>query len=283
MSSAFPFVSVLTPTYNRRRYLQGAIECFKAQTYPMNRMEWIILDDGTDAVGDMFTGLSNVRYVRVDTGKMTIGAKRNKLTDLAVGDICVCWDDDDYYPPDRVKKAVQRLRSVKDGKKNAPIAGASQAMLYYTTLDEIYMIGPFMKNHATNGTMAYWRSYALENRYDEDATKAEERKFTKEWATPLLQMDPRDVMLVICHNENTVSKMAILERPPPGFRKTTLKLKNIVKSETLREMYKSWGEHYALEEEETPAIQVSEVPEGAAEAPEVVASAEAPELAAGVV
>jgi glycosyltransferase involved in cell wall biosynthesis len=266
MSNAFPLVSVVTPTYNRRRYIPAAIECFKAQSYPMNRMEWVILDDGTDAVGDLFdpkvTGLSNVRYVRIDTGKMTIGSKRNKLTDLATGDICVCWDDDDYYPPDRVKKAVQRLRSVKDGKTKAPIAGASQAMLYYTTLDEIYMIGPFIQNHATNGTMAYWRSYALENRYDEEATKAEERKFTKEWATPLLQMDPRDVMLVICHNENTVSKMSILERPPPGFRKTTLKLKNIVKSETLREMYKSWGEHYTVEEEEeeAPTIQVSEVP-----------------------
>ena len=264
MSKAVPFVSVITPTYNRRRYLPAAIECFKAQTYPMNRMEWVILDDGTDSVEDLFdpksSGLTNVRYIRVDTEKMTIGAKRNKLTDLAIGDICVCWDDDDYYPPERVRKAVHNLRSVKDGKKNAPIAGASQAMLYYTTLDEIYTIGPFMKNHATNGTMAYWRSYALEHRYDETATKAEERKFTNDWATNLLQMDPRDVMLVICHNENTVSKMTILERPPPGFRKTTLKLKDIVKSATLRDMYKSWGEHYPLEEEEVPAIQVSELP-----------------------
>ena len=49
-----PLVTVLTPTYNRRRFIPFLIECFKAQNYPQNRMEWIIFDDGTDKVGDLF-------------------------------------------------------------------------------------------------------------------------------------------------------------------------------------------------------------------------------------
>jgi glycosyltransferase involved in cell wall biosynthesis len=92
------FISVLTPTYNRRRFLQTAIACFKAQTYPQDRMEWIILDDGTDKVGDLFdpakTGLKNVRYIALPEGeKLPIGAKRNRLNELAKGEIIVCWDD----------------------------------------------------------------------------------------------------------------------------------------------------------------------------------------------
>ena len=180
-SNAFPFVSVLTPTYNRRQFIPIAIELFKAQTYPMNRMEWIIIDDGEEAVGDLFdpkiTGLTNVRYVRIDTGKMTIGAKRNMLNELATGEICVCWDDDDYYPPDRVKKAVHKLRSVKGGSATIPVAGSSQLYLYYVTLDEIYSIGPYNQSHCTNGTMAYWSSYGKANRYDETVDKAEEASF----------------------------------------------------------------------------------------------------------
>ena len=50
----YPFVSVCTPTYNRRPFIPTLIECFKNQTYPKYRVEWIILDDGTDKVGDMF-------------------------------------------------------------------------------------------------------------------------------------------------------------------------------------------------------------------------------------
>ena len=50
-----PFVSVCTPTYNRRRFLPFLIKCFEAQTYPRELMEWIIVDDGEDNVGDIFS------------------------------------------------------------------------------------------------------------------------------------------------------------------------------------------------------------------------------------
>ena len=61
-----PFVSVVTPTYNRRKFIPTLIELFKAQTYPQDRMEWIILDDGQDKVGDLFlaSGIPNLRYIR---------------------------------------------------------------------------------------------------------------------------------------------------------------------------------------------------------------------------
>ena len=49
-----PFVSVITPTYNRRRFLPYLIQCYLQQTYPKERMEWIILDDGEDCVKDVF-------------------------------------------------------------------------------------------------------------------------------------------------------------------------------------------------------------------------------------
>ena len=74
------FVSVLTPTYNRRKFIPYAIKCYEAQTYPKDRMEWIILDDGTDSVEDLFKNLKipNLRYIRLDK-KHLIGAKRNIL------------------------------------------------------------------------------------------------------------------------------------------------------------------------------------------------------------
>lgn len=49
-----PFVSVCTPTYNRRMFIPQLIKCYEAQTYPKELMEWIIIDDGEDSVEDLF-------------------------------------------------------------------------------------------------------------------------------------------------------------------------------------------------------------------------------------
>ena len=49
-----PFVSVCTPTFNRRPFIDMCIKCFKSQDYPKELMEWIVIDDGTDSVEDKF-------------------------------------------------------------------------------------------------------------------------------------------------------------------------------------------------------------------------------------
>ena len=45
-----PFVSICTPTFNRRPFFQMVIKCFLSQTYPIEKMEWVIIDDGTDKI-----------------------------------------------------------------------------------------------------------------------------------------------------------------------------------------------------------------------------------------
>ena len=53
INSKYPFVSVCTPTYNRRPFILSMIKCFEHQTYPKeSHMEWIIVDDGTDKIED---------------------------------------------------------------------------------------------------------------------------------------------------------------------------------------------------------------------------------------
>ena len=57
-----PFVSICTPTYNRRKFIPFIIKCFQQQTYPKQLMEWIVVDDGDDPVGDLFEGVEGVKY-----------------------------------------------------------------------------------------------------------------------------------------------------------------------------------------------------------------------------
>jgi len=232
------FVSVLTPTFNRRKFLPSIIECYKLQTYPKDRMEWIILDDGEDCVRDVFEEaakvIPNIRYIYHPT-KLLIGAKRNILNKEARGEILVAMDDDDYYVPDRVHHAVVRLNS----KPSIPVAGSSELYLYYTDVKEIYKFGPYGPNHATNGTMAWRKSYALTHTYDETVANAEERSFLNNYTTPIMQLDPRKVMLVMSHSDNTYNKKQFRETPSPFVTKTSLKLSSFIKPLNLRTFFES--------------------------------------------
>ena len=117
-SATKPFVSILTPTYNRRAFIPYLIACIKDQTYPKERMEWVVFDDGSDSIEDLLKPefrTMNIQYIRPPLGdkgsetKLSIGAKRNRLHAAARGEILVCMDDDDYYPPERVNHAVMTL------------------------------------------------------------------------------------------------------------------------------------------------------------------------------
>jgi|LauGreDrversion2_3_1035106.scaffolds.fasta_scaffold00212_6 glycosyltransferase involved in cell wall biosynthesis len=234
-----PFVSVLTPTYNRRLFMPSAIACFKQQDYPMDRMEWIILDNGTDQIDDMIrdSGLKNVRHISITDRKVKIGELRNILNREAKGDICVCMDDDDYYPPGRVRDCVKVLLANKS--KNIEVAGCSEVLLYYTDRHEIWRIGPYNQNHCTNNTMAYFTSYGKANLYDETVVMAEEKSYLKDYKTPMFQMKTQDHLLCICHSTNTFDKRNLLLQVNPKLVKTNLKLSQIVKDKSVREFYMS--------------------------------------------
>ena len=232
-----PFVSVITPTYNRRKFIPILIEIYKNQTYPKDRMEWIILDDGTDKVEDLFLEASktipNIRYI-YSPEKMLIGAKRNRVLKEAKHDIIIAMDDDDYYPDNRISSVVTAFaRNPK-----IELAGSSEMLLYYTDNKKIYRCGPFGPNHATNGTIACRKSYAKKHFYDETVTHAEEKSFLDDYKHPMIQIDPRKSILVICHDSNTFDKRQIRDGGNnPFLKETPYKLRDIVKEQKFRDIY----------------------------------------------
>lgn len=230
----YPYVSVITPTYNRRKFIPQLIQCYKAQNYPKKRMEWIILDDGSDPVEDLFKGLDlpNVYYVKLPE-KLTIGAKRNLLNKKSCGDVIVAMDDDDYYPPERVSAVINAFKQ----KPSYELAGASEIYMYYSDIQVIYKLGPYHENHATNGTMAWKRRYADTHLYDETVTHAEEKSFLEDYRHPMIQLNPYKVMLVMSHSENTFDKTKMRERESPLMKKTPLKLRNFIHDTEAREFF----------------------------------------------
>jgi glycosyltransferase involved in cell wall biosynthesis len=232
----YPFVSVITPTYNRRRFIPNLIQMYKNQDYRKDRMEWIILDDGQDKVRDLFEEaaktIPNIRYIELDE-KLLIGAKRNRLNKEAKGSILVAMDDDDYYPPCRVSAVITAFKQ----NPKYELAGASEIYMYYSDIQKIYRLGPYNPNHATNGTMAWRKSYGDTHTYDETVTHSEERSFLEDYKHPMIQLDPFKVMLVMSHSENTFDKKKMREQESPYMKKTDMKLKGFIKEANLRNFF----------------------------------------------
>jgi glycosyltransferase involved in cell wall biosynthesis len=216
----YPLVSVCTPTFNRRPFIPMMFSCFKNQTYPKDRMEWIIVDDGTDPIEDLVisSGIPQIKYFREEK-KMALGEKRNFMHSKVKGTIIVYMDDDDYYPPERVSHAVESLTNNKE----AMCAGASEIYVYFKHIQQMYQSGPYGPNHATAGTFAFRTELLKTHKYEDHAALAEEKAFLQNYTVPFVQLDPMKTILVFSHDHNTFDKKKLLENVNEQFFKPSSK------------------------------------------------------------
>jgi glycosyltransferase involved in cell wall biosynthesis len=232
----FPLVSVCTPTFNRRPFIPTMLACFANQTYPKDRIEWIIVDDGTDKVKDVIeaAGVPQIKYFALPD-KLPLGAKRNFMHSHCKGSIIVYMDDDDYYPPERISHAVDMLQE----NRNAMCAGSSEIYIYFKHLGRMKQFGPYGPNHATAGTFAFRAELLKTSRYEESAAVAEERAFLKDYTVPFVQLDPMKTILVFSHEHNTFDKRKLLNNPHPDFIKDTVKkVEDFIKLDKERDIKK---------------------------------------------
>ena len=205
INKEFPLVSICTPTFNRRPFIEYMIKCFMHQDYPKEKMEWIIIDDGTDKIKDLIINIKGVKYFKYDK-KMSLGKKRNIMHSKTQGDIIVYMDDDDYYPPERVSHSVEMLLK----HPNALCAGSSEIYVYFKHIQKLYQFGPYSPNHATAGTFAFKKELLINHSYEDDAALAEEKHFLKNYTVPFVQLDPIKTILVCSHSHNTYDKKHLL-------------------------------------------------------------------------
>jgi glycosyltransferase involved in cell wall biosynthesis len=206
--NVLPFVSLCTPTFNRRPFIPFMIKCFEHQTYPKDRIEWIIVDDGTDPIEDLVSHIPQVKYF-YNSEKMVLGNKRNFMHGKCSGDIIVYMDDDDYYPPERISHSVEMLQQ----NPKYLIAGSSEMHIYFDSRNAIYQCGPYKEYHATAATFAFKKELLRQTKYEDRVAFAEESKFTKGYTIPLIQLDTQKTILVFSHRHNSLNKEKLLENP----------------------------------------------------------------------
>lgn len=229
-------VSLCTPTFNRRPFIKYMIDNIAKQKYPKELIEWIIVDDGTDPIGDLVKDIPYVNYYYLKD-RTNLGYKRNLMHDKCKykndDDIIIYIDDDDYYPPERISHSVITLNNSK-----ALCAGSSEIFLWFNELNKMYKFGPYGKNHATAGTFAFKRKLLKITKYEDNALLAEEKYFLKDYTIPFVQLDPLKTILVIAHCQNTFDKKKLIN-DSPYCKESSLNINTFISEETTLKFYSS--------------------------------------------
>ena len=220
-NKALPRVSLLTPTSGSRfPHLKLTWKWINQQSYPKELMEWVILTDTIEEADilkqqklrlakdiDLSVKISSTRQ------KQRIGLKRNMCHKIADGEILINFDDDDYYFPDRVSHAVEKLTNKNDS--NYELAGAQELPVYFLSDKSLWISKPG-PNLACAGSFAYKKSLLTKTWYSDLAKYGEELSFTDNYRMPIMNLDPFSTMICIAHQNNTFDKNKLRERSGQG-------------------------------------------------------------------
>ena len=106
-------VSVILPLYNEERYVKTCIDSLAAQTYPLDKMEWILVDgNSTDKTVDIiknYMTLGIYPIVLLDNEKKKTPYALNMGIQKARGKYIIRLDAHSYFYPDYIEKCVHYL------------------------------------------------------------------------------------------------------------------------------------------------------------------------------
>lgn len=142
------------------------------------------------------------------TQGLTIGAKRNELIEFARGEIICHFDDDDWYAPDYISKAVSHL--IQSGGK---ITGLDEAYFYRPGDNRMWLFKKAFKHAYVIGSgMCYYRS-EWEKRKFVNKNSGEDLEFQVNPG----QIKPHgyiDGFMAMIHKRNTASHKQLGQMTP---------------------------------------------------------------------
>ena len=188
--------SIVIPTYNRKKF-EKIMECnIKSQTYKQI-IEVIIGDDGLDTQRLELNIPYPIVYLRCP--RMSIGEKRNLLAQAAKGEFIAHMDSDDIYLPQYIESSIKLMQ---DKKKNA--TGTSD-MVFLFKDGYAGAMRNLLLSMANEATLVYRKTFWEAGKFSTAQTN-EGISFLvgRHWEVGHSRIS--NVMICLCHEENTVDK-----------------------------------------------------------------------------
>lgn len=216
----YPKISILTPLYNRNKWLPMMLCNLVNFDYDKNNLEWFILDskDGDEDVKlipDDFTKQNiereiypiKLKYEYINR-KMTIAEKRSYLSKHMTHPYFANMDSDDIYMDSYLKYGISMLKQHKVG-----LCGSPQMIFIYPHLDyRITAIQCEAKRQMHEATMMGTKKYVRSmNYYTRNDEKGEGASLVDGNEMNVVKSECALCMLCVCHNTNTCNKDAFEE------------------------------------------------------------------------
>jgi hypothetical protein len=234
ISADYPPITIITPTYNRKKLFEIAFHNLLLTDYPKNKIEWIVIeDDGKtektqgslqNMVGESIMSFQvqvpemKMKYIPIQ-GRMTIGEKRNIGVENASNDIILFMDDDDHYPETSFRRRVAWLiKGTKRGETGrANIACCTTLALYDLKFGTSAVnVPPFdipFSQRISEATLTFRKSAWLERKFP-NVSIAEGEGWIAGREEQVIEMQPQQIIVAFSHGNNQSSR-----RIPPSENK----------------------------------------------------------------
>lgn len=209
-----PNVSIVCVTRDRRMFMPILKYSYMIQSYPEEKMELVIVDDGDDPIEDTLIGVPNVVYVRLDE-KKTIGEKRNIGISRAMYDIITFMDDDDVYPNNSIlERTAMMLKTPANECAFCSVIPCYDIMKYSSFMNAPPLNLP-MSQRVSEATLIFTRSF-WEARNFGSVQIAEGDAFIRGREHMCRELSPQEIIVSLVHSTNTSSRKIPDFKEPNG-------------------------------------------------------------------
>jgi|688.fasta_scaffold01635_25 hypothetical protein len=201
-----PPVSLITITKNREKFFPLMINNYMNFTYPFDKIEWIILEDGDNNNEEYFKKYKNIKYVYAGRNYYNnIADKRNAAIKLATNNIICHLDDDDFYFKNSLYLKVKKLMEVR--KQDILCVGTIEIAVYNMVNNCSYLING---NTCGEATLCFYKEF-WEQRGFSNNYNGEGYEFIYGREDKVLIIPYYFNIIVINHKENYTGKTRMVD------------------------------------------------------------------------
>jgi len=167
-------VTILIPAYNEEKSIAKTIESIKSVDYPKNKLEIIVIDDGSkDSTHQIAKKYASTESPKIRVITKPNGGKGSALNvgiEEAVGEIIITMDADTFVQKDAVKRLMSHFHS-EDIVSVTPAMAVYEPKTIWQRIQQIeYFLGVFLRKkfatinaiHVTPGAFSAYRKSFFE-------------------------------------------------------------------------------------------------------------------------
>ena len=208
-----PTVSIVTLVYNRKRFFKLSKLNFMSIDYPKDKLEWIIIDDSMESekVKDLVPKDKNIHYLEYHH-HLAIGNKRNLAIEKCNHEYVCFMDDDDYYPPESVRKRINSILYFKKPCVTCTTIGCFQINKYISMIN----VPPHQltfENRISEASLAFSKNFWEQQKFNDKSRGGEAREFLINRYHDCCEISWEGVIVSLMHTSNTSDKVTMTDTP----------------------------------------------------------------------